>query len=82
MDEEQVKQQLGKFRAEQKAKSKKNDRLKSFFEGNSNKFEDKLAAIRVTHKADDGLFTSAIKNKTKNNCWRNNNCEKKINDRK
>ena len=61
MDEEQVKQQLGKFRAEQKAKSKKNDRLKSFFEGNSNKFEDKLAAIRVTHKADDGLFTSAIK---------------------
>ena len=61
MDDDQVKRQLRKFKAEQKAKSKREDQLRSFFAGNSNKFEDKLAAIRVTHKTDGGLFTSAIK---------------------
>ncbi len=61
MDDDQVKRQLRKFRAEQKAKSKQNDQLKSFFAANSKKFEDKLTAIKVTHKADDSLFTSAIR---------------------
>ena len=61
MEDDQLKQQLRKFKAEQKAKSKRDDQLKSFFAGNSKKFEDKLTAIRVTNKADGGLFTSAIK---------------------
>ncbi len=61
MDDDQVKNQLRKFKAEQKAKSKQSEKLKSFFAGNSNKFEDKLTAIRVTHKANDSLFTSAIR---------------------
>ncbi|MDG2354725.1 MAG: hypothetical protein P8L82_01770 [Paracoccaceae bacterium] len=61
MDDDQVKRQLSKFKAEQKAKSKQSDQLKSFFATNSRKFEDKLTAIKVTHKADDGLFTSAIR---------------------
>ena len=61
MDNEQVKRQFRKFKAEQKAKSKRDDQLKSLFAGNSKKFEDKLTAIRVTHKADGSLFTSAIK---------------------
>tara|TARA_B100001996_G_C18485650_1_gene525562 strand:+ start:269 stop:484 length:216 start_codon:yes stop_codon:yes gene_type:complete len=66
MDDDQLKQHLRKLKAEQKAKSKRDDQFKSLFSTNSNKFEDKLTAIRVTHKADGGLFTSAIKKMMKN----------------
>ena len=61
MEDNRNKLQLQRLKAEQKAKSKKNDLLTSFVNKNSDKLEDKLNVIRVTHKADGGLFTTAIK---------------------
>ena len=61
MVDDQIKKQLTKFKAEQKAKSKRNGMFQSFYEVNTKKFEDKLTAIRVTQKANESLFTSAIK---------------------
>ena len=59
--DDQLKRQLRRFQAEQKLKSEKGNLLKNFFADNSGKYEDKLNAVKVTHKVDGGLFTSAIK---------------------
>ena len=59
--DDQLKRQLRRFQAEQKLKSEKGNLLKNFFADNSEKYEDKLNAVKVTHKVDSGLFASAIK---------------------
>ena len=59
--DDQLKRQLRRFQAEQKLKSEKGNLLKNFFADNSEKYEDKLNAVKVTNKVDGGLFTSAIK---------------------
>ena len=59
--DDQLKRQLRRFQAEQKLKSKKSNLIKKFFADNSEKYEDKLNAVKVTNKVDGGLFTSAIK---------------------
>lgn len=59
--DDQLKRQLQRFKAEQKVKSQKGDLLKNFYANNSEKYEDKLNAVKVTHKVDSGLFASAIK---------------------
>ncbi|MFL2790666.1 MAG: hypothetical protein ACJZ8I_02430 [Paracoccaceae bacterium] len=64
--DDQLKRQLQRFKAEQKVKSQKGDLLKNFYANNSEKYEDKLNAVKVTHKVDSGLFASAIKKMMKN----------------
>ena len=64
--DDQLKRQLQRFKAEQKVKSQKDDLLKNFYANNSEKYEDKLNAVKVTHKVDSGLFASAIKKMMKN----------------
>ena len=64
--DDQLKRQLRRFQAEQKLKSEKGNLLKNFFADNSEKYEDKLNAVKVTHKVDSGLFASAIKKMMKN----------------
>ena len=59
--DDQLKRQLRRFQAEQKTKSEKGNLIKKFFADNSEKYEDKLNAVKVTNKVDGGLFTSAIK---------------------
>ena len=61
MRENRVKQQLIKFKAEQKAKSRKRKFVESYIKKNANRFEDKLTAIKITQKADQNLFANAIK---------------------
>ena len=64
--DDQLKRQLQRFKAEQKVKSQKGDLLKNFYANNSEKYEDKLNAVKATHKVDSGLFASAIKKMMKN----------------
>tara|TARA_X000001036_G_scaffold301727_1_gene280819 strand:- start:13 stop:210 length:198 start_codon:yes stop_codon:yes gene_type:complete len=64
--DDQLKRQLQRFKAEQKVKSQMGDLLKNFYANNSEKYEDKLNAVKVTHKVDSGLFASAIKKMMKN----------------
>ena len=64
--DDQLKRQLQRLKAEQKVKSQKGDLLKNFYANNSEKYEDKLNAVKVTHKVDSGLFASAIKKMMKN----------------
>ena len=64
--DDQLKRQLQRFKAEQKVKSQKGDLLKNFYANNSEKYEDKLNAVKVTHKVESGLFASAIKKMMKN----------------
>ena len=64
--DDQLERRLQRFKAEQKVKSQKGDLLKNFYANNSEKYEDKLNAVKVTHKVDSGLFASAIKKMMKN----------------
>ena len=61
MNENRVKQQLSKFKAEQKAKSRKRNLLKNYIKVNPNKYEDKLNAMKITQQADKDLFANALK---------------------
>ena len=61
MSENRVKQQLNKLKAEQKAKSTKRKFVENFINDSTNKFEDKLNAVKITQKADQDLFANAIK---------------------
>ena len=67
MSENRVKQQLNKFKAEQKAQSRKRKFVESYIKENPNKFEDKLTAVKVTQKADQNLFAKAIRELMKKN---------------
>ena len=67
MRENRVKQQLIKFKAEQKAKSRKRKFVESYIKKNANRFEDKLTAIKITQKADQNLFANAIRALMKKN---------------
>ena len=67
MSENRVKQQLNKFKAEQKAQSRKRKFVESYIKENPNRFEDKLAAVKVTQKADQNLFANAIRELMKKN---------------
>lgn len=61
MDENRVKLQLNKLKAEQKAKSQNRKYLENYIKDNPKKFEDKLTAVKFTQKADTDLFANAIK---------------------
>ena len=61
MSENRVKQQLNKLKAEQKAKSTKRKFVEKYIKDSTNKFEDKLTAVKITQKADQDLFANAIK---------------------
>tara|TARA_X000000368_G_C22948576_1_gene675555 strand:- start:418 stop:621 length:204 start_codon:yes stop_codon:yes gene_type:complete len=61
MSENRAKQQLKKFKAEQKAQSIKREFVESYIKENPNRFEDKLTAVKVTQKADQNLFANAIR---------------------
>ena len=67
MSEDRVKQQLNKFKAEQKAQSRKRKFVESYIKENPNRFEDKLTAVKVTQKADQNLFANAIRELMKKN---------------
>ena len=67
MSENRVKQQLNKLKAEQKAKSKKRKFVENYINDSTNKFEDKLTAVKITQKADQDLFANAIKALMKKN---------------
>ena len=67
MSENRVKQQLIKFKAEQKAQSRKRKFVESYIKKNANRFEDKLTAIKITQKADHNLFANAIRELMKKN---------------
>ena len=67
MSENRAKQQLKKFKAEQKAQSIKREFVESYIKENPNRFEDKLTAVKVTQKADQNLFANAIKALMKKN---------------
>ena len=67
MSENRIKQQLNKFKAEQKAQSKKRKFVESYIKENPNRFEDKLTAVKVTQKADQNLFANAIRELMKKN---------------
>ena len=67
MSENRVKQQLNKFKAEQKAQSRKRKFVESYIKENPNRFEDKLTAVKVTQKADQNLFANAIRELMKKN---------------
>ncbi len=61
MTENRVTKQLNKFKAEQKAQSRKRKFVESYIKENPNRFEDKLTAVKVTQKADQNLFANAIR---------------------
>ena len=67
MRENRVKHQLNKFKAEQKAQSRKRKFVESYLKENPNRFEDKLTAVKVTQKADQNLFANAIRELMKKN---------------
>ena len=67
MTDNSIKQQLIKFKAEQKAKSRKRKFVESYIKENPNRFEDKLNALKVTQKADQNLFANAIRELMKKN---------------
>ena len=61
MSDNRIKEQLDKLKAEQKAKSNKRKFVDNYIKKNTNKFEDKLNAVKITQKADHNLFANAIK---------------------
>ena len=61
MSDNRVKKQLNKLKAEQKAKSTKRKFVENYINDSTNKFEDKLNAVKITQKADQDLFANAIK---------------------
>ena len=61
MSDNRVKKQLNKLKAEQKAKSTKRKFVENYLKDSTNKFEDKLTAVKITQKADQDLFANAIK---------------------
>ena len=67
MSDNRVKKQLNKLKAEQKAKSTKRKFVENYIKDSTNKFEDKLTAVKITQKADQDLFANAIKALMKKN---------------
>ena len=67
MSDNRVKKQLNKLKAEQKAKSTKRKFVEKYIKDSTNKFEDKLTAVKITQKADQDLFANAIKELMKKN---------------
>ena len=67
MSDNRVKKQLNKLKAEQKAKSTKRKFVEKYIKDSTNKFEDKLTAVKITQKADQDLFANAIKALMKKN---------------
>ena len=61
MTETRLNQQLKKLKAEQKAKSRKKNSFESYIKVKTNKFEDKLTAVKITQKTDIDLFSNAIR---------------------
>ena len=67
MSDNRIKEQLDKLKSEQKAKSHKRKFVENYIKKNATRFEDKLTAIKITQKADQNLFASAIKELMKKN---------------
>ena len=67
MNQDRLKIQLQRLKAEQRAKARKRKLLEDSIKINPNKFEDKLSAVKTTQKADKDLFASAIRTLMKKN---------------
>ena len=67
MSDNRIEGQLDKLKSEQKAKSNKRKFVENYIKKNATRFEDKLTAIKITQKADQNLFASAIKELMKKN---------------
>ena len=67
MSDNKIKEQLDRLKSEQKAKSNKKKFVENYIKKNATRFEDKLAAVKITQKADQNLFASAIKELMKKN---------------
>ena len=61
MSDNRIKEQLDKLKSEQKAKSNKRKFVENYIKKNATRFEYKLIAVKITQKADQNLFASAIK---------------------
>ena len=67
MSDNRIKEQLNILKSEEKAKSNKRKFVENYIKKNATRFEDKLTAIKITQKADQNLFASAIKELMKKN---------------
>ena len=67
MSDNRIKEQLDILKSEEKAKSNKRKIVENYIKKNANRFEDKLTAVKITQKADQNLFASAIKELMKKN---------------
>ena len=67
MSDNRIKEQLDKLKSEQKAKTNKRKFVENYIKKNTIRFEDKLTAVKITQKADQNLFASAIKELMKKN---------------
>ena len=67
MSDNRIKEQLDRLKSEQKAKSNKKKFVENYIKKNATRFEDKLTAVKITQKADQNLFASAIKELMKKN---------------
>ena len=67
MSDNRIKEQLDILKSEEKAKSNKRKFVENYIKKNATRFEDKLTAVKITHKADQNLFASAIKELMKKN---------------
>ena len=67
MSNDRIKDQLDILKSEEKAKSNKRKFVENYIKKNANRFEDKLTAVKITQKADQNLFASAIKELMKKN---------------
>ena len=67
MSDNRIKEQLDILKSEEKAKSNKRKFVENYIKKNATRFEDKLTAIKITQKADQNLFASAIKELMKKN---------------
>ena len=61
MSDNRIKEQLDILKSEEKAKSNKRKFVENYIKKNATRFEDKLTAVKITQKADQNLFASAIK---------------------
>ena len=67
MSDNRIKEQLDILKSEEKAKSNKRKFVENYIKKNATRFEDKLTAVKITQKADQNLFASAIKELMKKN---------------
>ena len=61
MSDNRIKEQLDILKSEEKAKSNKRKFVENYIKKNTNRFEDKLTAVKITQKTDQNLFANAIK---------------------